>query len=112
MLFFFARGAVAAHRVLLKLLYFGPMNAIVAILEMPQTLLQTPPVLCIVALVVRQLIGRTILNAEIPPPVTDGNDDVMAMAKKGITNFLKSNFPTAVGLYSAFTHVRSDMYVV
>ncbi len=38
--------------------------------------------------------------------------DVLAMAKQWVTNMVSSTFPTAVGLYDTFVHLRSDMYIV
>jgi hypothetical protein len=115
LLFFFARLAVSAHRFLLLLFYYGPKNFLCSILEIPKALTQMPPLLCCVALFVRQLIGKAILKAHIPSPGTDEKEpgiDVLSMVRNWVTNFLASTFPTAVVLYSAFLHVRSDMYVI
>ena len=112
---FFARGAVAAHRFLLLLFFYGPKNFVRALLEIPKALTRTPPWLAVIAIVVRQVIGKTVLRAEIPAPIADEKDqgiDVVSMVKNGIMNFLKSTFPTAVGLYSGFVHLRADMYII
>ena len=111
-----ARGAVAAHRSIIWLVYFWPLSILQSLVSIPQALLRSPPALCIIALVLRHLVGKTILGARIPEPPTGGEKggaiDLIAMAKTFVTSFFNSNFPTAVALYEAFTHLRSDMYVI
>lgn len=111
-----ARGAVAVHRSILWLLYLLPLSILQSILSIPQALFRSPPTLCLVALSLRHIVGKAILGAGIPEPTKDNDKsnsiDVVAMAKNFVTNFLTTNFPIAVGLYEAFTHVRADMYVL
>lgn len=111
-----ARGAVAAHRSVLYLVYFLPLSIIQSLISIPQALLRSPPALCLIALALRHLVGKAILGASIADSSAgvekSGSIDVLAMAKNFVTTFLNNNFPTAVGLYDAFTHLRSDMYVL
>jgi hypothetical protein len=111
-----ARGAVATHRYVLWLVYFLPLGILQSLLSIPQALLRSPPALCLTALALRHLVGKGILGAGIPESSAGDEKsnaiDVLAMAKNFVTTFLSKNFPTAVGLYEAFTHLRSDMYVL
>ncbi len=111
-----ARGAVFVHRSILWLVYFLPLSILQSMLSIPQALFRSPPTLCLVALVLRHVVGKGILGAGIPESTKDSDKsnsiDVIAMAKNFATNFLTTNFPTAVILYEAFTHLRADMYVL
>jgi hypothetical protein len=110
-----ARGAVSLHRLILQLVYHTPKSIFYSLLALPQSLLQTPPALCLVALVLRQIVGKRILNAGIPQPVAEEKDsgiDVVALVKQGVINFVSTSFPNAVSFYDAFSHLRSDMYIV
>lgn len=112
-----ARQAVKVHRFLLRMLYYGPLRGIDWLLS----LTTLPPVLCLVAILLRQLIGKTILGARLPS-LTDTNNakgdgdqakgDVMGMAQNFVSNFLQTTFPTAVSLYDMWKHLRADMYVI
>ena len=117
-----ARGAVAMHRVILFVFFYKPKSIFNTLLGIPASLLQNPPILCLCALVIRQVVGKVILGAHIPDPVNTevtpkddgvaaklGNLDPMGMAK----NFVKNSLPPMlVSAYSAFTHLRADMYIV
>lgn len=110
-----ARGAVSVHRSIVLLVYLFPLSIVQASLRIPQALLRSPPTLCLVALAVRHLLGKAVLGAGIPEPSKEsekGPIDVLAMAKNFVINFMTVNFPTVVGLYGAFTHLRTDMYVL
>jgi hypothetical protein len=111
-----ARGAVATHRSIIWLVYFLPLGILQSLLSVPQALLRSPPALCLTALALRHLVGKGILGAGIPESSAGdekGNAiDVLAMAKNFVTTSLNNNFPTAVVLYEAFTHLRSDMYIL
>jgi hypothetical protein len=116
-LYVLARGAIVVHRLFLWAVYYAPKAFFTTVLEIPRALLRTPPMLCLIALVLRQIVATKLLGAGIPIPV--GNDkpkdtaiDVLAMAKQYVMNMLSSTFPTAVGLYDTFVHLRSDMYIV
>lgn len=110
-----ARFAVSCHRVNLAVLYYFPKNIINKLLDTLYQLIESPPLFCLVAIVIRQIIGKLILGAKLPTKVIDDNQsskDVMSMGKAFVVNFIKSSFPTLVTMYDIFTHVRSDMYVV
>mmetsp|Transcript_128785 Transcript_128785/g.372619 ORF Transcript_128785/g.372619 Transcript_128785/m.372619 type:complete len:455 (-) Transcript_128785:192-1556(-) len=109
-----ARGAVAAHRSLLWFVYYLPLSILQSIMGIPQALMRSPPALCIIALLLRHVVGKGILGAGLPETtaVDEKGIDVIAMAKNFVTNMLNNSFPTAVVLYDAFTHLRADMYVV
>ena len=109
-----ARGAVGAHRSILYLVYYLPWSVLQSLARIPRALLRSPPALCLVALLVRHGVGKTILGAGLPsiPSANEKGIDVLAMAKNFVFGFLSNNFPTAVTIYDAFTHLRSDMYVV
>lgn len=111
-----ARGAVAAHRTVLWFAYYFPRSILQSLFSLPAALLHSPPVLCVLALILRHLVGKGILGAGIPDRANVDEKastiDVLAMAKNFVSNFLASNFPMAVSLYEAFTHLRSDMYVL
>lgn len=109
-----ARGAVGAHRTILYFIYYLPMNLMSSFAGIPQALMRSPPALCIIALILRHVVGKAILGARLPD-MANANDkgiDVLAMAKNFVTKFLSTSFPTAIIAYDAFTHLRSDMYVV
>eukprot|EP00529_Nitzschia_sp_RCC80_P022194 CAMPEP_0113512232 /NCGR_PEP_ID=MMETSP0014_2-20120614/39228_1 /TAXON_ID=2857 /ORGANISM="Nitzschia sp." /LENGTH=492 /DNA_ID=CAMNT_0000408573 /DNA_START=52 /DNA_END=1530 /DNA_ORIENTATION=+ /assembly_acc=CAM_ASM_000159 len=112
-----ARGAIAIHRMILWLFYFGPMAFLTRLVSIPAALWQSPPSLFITALVLRQIVGNLLLGARLPDPSEHedagekNNLDVLNMAKNFVKNFFSTSFPTAVTLYEAFTHVRSDMYI-
>ena len=110
-----ARIAVSIHRVILTAIFYTPLNLIYTLAGIPKALMQTPPALCLLALLVRQLVGKIILNASMPVLETEEKDaaiDVLAMVKQWVTKFLSTTFPTAVSLYDAFVHLRSDMYII
>jgi hypothetical protein len=80
-------------------------------------LMKMPPALFLIALVLRQIVGKMILGANIPDPKPDeseekNNIEVIGMAKNFVKSFLTTNFPTVYALYDGFVHLRSDMYIV
>jgi hypothetical protein len=110
-----ARGAVSLHRLILQLVYHTPKSIFYSLLVLPQALMQTPPALCLVALVLRQIVGKRILNAGIPQRDAEERDsgiDVVALVKQWVINFVSTSFPNAVSFYDAFSHLRSDMYII
>eukprot|EP00536_Pseudo-nitzschia_multiseries_P010427 jgi/Psemu1/307287/fgenesh1_kg.318_\ len=115
-----ARGAVSLHRLLLWLFYFAPMGFFGSILSIPTTLFQTPPALFLIAIILRQVVGKAVLGASIPEESEeDGADgtkqnkiEIIGVAKNMVKGFFHSNFPTLVTFYDVYLHVKSDMYVV
>eukprot|EP00542_Grammatophora_oceanica_P020727 CAMPEP_0194051312 /NCGR_PEP_ID=MMETSP0009_2-20130614/39755_1 /TAXON_ID=210454 /ORGANISM="Grammatophora oceanica, Strain CCMP 410" /LENGTH=463 /DNA_ID=CAMNT_0038698347 /DNA_START=15 /DNA_END=1406 /DNA_ORIENTATION=- len=110
--FMLARFAVACHRMNLFLFYYLPKRIFRNIIDLPSKLIATPPVLCLLALVIRQF-SVLALGAGLPPPETDTpREDVLQMMKAGVVNFLQSNIPTLLHAYEAWSHLRLDMYVM
>jgi hypothetical protein len=107
-----AKGAINCHRLILQVFYYLPISILQTVMAIPQQLLTTPPILCIISLVVRQ--SAKLIFGKLPEPASEKKDsmDVLAMMKQGIMNFLAGLFPTMVGLYDVWTHLRSDMYVI
>jgi hypothetical protein len=113
--FMAARFAVQCHRVNLAIFYYLPLSIYTSITSGIWQLFSSPPIFCLVALVIRQLIGKTLLGAHIPTLSNDAtktDKDILSMAKSFASNFITKSFPTAVLLYDAFVHVRSDMYII
>jgi hypothetical protein len=108
-----ARGAVNIHRLILHVFYFLPMSLLRTMIAIPQQLAATPPVLCMVSLVVRQA-ARLVFGANLPDPASSKKDtkDVFGIMRQSVMTFLSNSFPTAVSLYDIWTHLRSDMYVI
>ena len=105
-----ARGAVRIHRMII----FVPLQ----VLAIPRLLLRYPPVMCLAALTIRQVIAKLVLGAKLPDSIEEDvrnakeMTDVLSMIKNGIKNTVMSTFPTAVSMFEAFQHLRSDMYVI
>jgi hypothetical protein len=113
LLMILGRMAIAVHRLNLSIFYYFPLRMWANLLG----LLSSPPVLCLAALVIRQ--GSNLLGGKLPK--NTANDaktsssppqDVVTMAKNFVGGFIGKAFPTATKLYDAWTHLRSDMYVV
>ena len=112
-----ARGAVAVHRMILYLVYYTPISIFNTLLSIPMALMKMPPALFLIALILRQIVGKIILGADIPEAKPDesaekNNLEVISMAKNFVKSFLTTNFPTAYALYDGLVHLRSDMYIV
>ena len=107
-----AKGAISIHRLILNIFYFLPLSILQTIATIPRQLLVTPPILCIISLIIRQT--AKLVFGKLPDPASDKKDskDVLAMMKQGVINFLAGMFPTAVNLYDVWSHLRSDMYVI
>lgn len=111
-----ARQAVSVHRLVLFLFFYLPSSTLKTLFGVPQALLQSPPALCLIAIILRQVFGKAIFGAGIPE--ADGKEDnggaidVIAMAKKFISSFVSNTFPMAAKFYEAFTHLRADIYVI
>lgn len=107
-----AKGAISGHRLLLRIFYYLPISILQTVVAIPQQLLTTPPMLCIISLVVRQ--SAKLIGAKLPDPASGKKDgkDLLAMMKQGVMNYLAGMFPTVVSVYDVWTHLRSDMYVI
>jgi hypothetical protein len=110
-----ARGAIAVHRMILWLLYYTPINVINTVLAIPMALIKMPPALFLIALGLRQIVGKVILGAHIPErdsPEDKNNIELIGMAKNFVKSFFAKNFPALTWAYNVFVHLRSDMYIV
>jgi len=109
-----ARGAIRLHRLNLAIFWYGPRGFFLGLADWLFSLTTSPPVLCVLAIIIRQLVGKVVLGAKLPSKVEDETQhkDVMSMIKLFISNFLFKSFPTATHLYDVWTHVRADMYVL
>lgn len=115
-----ARGAISIHRLLLWLFYYGPMGFFGSILSLPAIVMQTPPGLFLIAIALRQVLGKGVLGANIPENSgEDGADgtkenkiEVISVAKNMVKSFFSTNFPKLVTFYDVYLHLKSDMYVV
>lgn len=109
-----ARGAINIHRLLLQIFYYLPISILTTMTTIPHQLLATPPILCIISLVVWQT-AKLIFGAKLPEQASDKKDSkdvVLAMMKQGVVSFLAGMFPTVVSVYDIWTHLHSDMYVI
>jgi len=116
-----ARAAISIHRLILWIFYFAPMGFLVSILSIPTAIVQSPPGLFLLAVVLRQVVGKGVLGAAIPQASGDdgadgkkskNNIEVLSMAKNFVKNFFTTTFPTLVTLYDVYLHLKADMYVV
>lgn len=108
----FGRFAVSIHRMILSFLYYLPIrmwnNAL--------SLVASPPVLCLATLAIRQ--ASHAVGGKLPELIAEEAktstqpQDIMTTIKNGVTSLIGRTFPTATKLYEAWTHLRSDMYVV
>ena len=108
------RFAVACHRLNLYFFYYLPLSIVARIQNTILSLFQSPPMLCILALAIRQAIGNVVLGARLPEAVEDESQhkDVLSMAKNFVKSFVLRSFPTATTIYDAWVHLRADMYVI
>ncbi|KAL3907384.1 MAG: hypothetical protein SGILL_008901, partial [Bacillariaceae sp.] len=112
-----ARGAVSIHRMILYVVYYTPISLFNTLLSIPMKLMEMPPALFLIAIGLRQLVGKVILGAHIPESKGGDNEEknnieVLGMAKNFVKNFFATNFPMLVWAYDVFCHLRSDMYIV
>lgn len=106
-----ARQAVKCHRLLLRIFYYGPIHSFKWLIAC----MTSPPIFCLMALLIRQLVGKVILGAALPDAKKDDEEqkkDVMSMVQTFVTKFLLSSFPTAASLYDVWCHLRADIYVL
>jgi len=134
-----ARSAIYLHRVNLFFFYEMPKSIF---WEMPKRWLSTPPVLFILALIIR-IIGKHVLSAHVPEldemltnkyENSTDNSKVLesggeskgaakiaaaidpgkmtSMATNFVKNYVQTNFPSVFFVFSALRDVRQDMYVI
>ncbi len=127
-----ARMAVAGHRMITYLFFTLPLSFIGGLFSLPKRIFVNPPILFICAVVIRYL-GKHVFGGSIPDfdkmieaeiseseamkskeGVAEGiaNTDFVSMGTNFVKNFIKSNFPRAVLVYTIFQDARSDMFVV
>ncbi|KAL7581757.1 hypothetical protein ACA910_022292 [Epithemia clementina (nom. ined.)] len=107
------RFAVACHRVNLSIFYHFPLNLFQRLLATLSALVQSPPMLFLLALAIRQAIGKLVLGADLPVIEEEKQGkDVIGTVKNFAKSFVQKAFPTAVTFYDAWVHLRSDMYVI
>jgi len=108
-----ARGAIKLHRVNLSIFYYLPLRVFNYAWQTFEQLARSPPLLCFMAIVIRQVLAKCILGASLPKPAeVEPQKDVLTMIKQFVQGFIVKAFPTAVSLYDAWSHLRADMYVV
>jgi hypothetical protein len=112
--FTLARMAVRVHRWNLAIFYYGPRSFFVALSSFLWSLIQFPPIAFLLAIAIRQVIGKAVLGAKLPEKIVDETQhkDILSSIKTFVSNLLSSSFPTAVTFYDIWTHLRSDMYVL
>ncbi|GAX14659.1 hypothetical protein FisN_11Hh198 [Fistulifera solaris] len=110
---FLGRQAVKVHRLNLALFYYGPRKVVTGIWGLLQSFRTVPPLLGIIALFIRQVVASA-LGAHLPTVVEDeaAHKDIVSTGVTMVKNFLAGSFPKLVTVYRAWTHLRSDMYVV
>jgi hypothetical protein len=111
---YFARVAIFIHRSLVKLI-FMPKSIVSNLISGFAQLLTMPPLLCLVALFIRQFVGKIVLGAKLPdikPPDESEGKDVLSMGKNFIKGFITRAFPKVFTIYDAWSHLRTDMFVV
>lgn len=125
--FTLVRFAVYMHRCNLSIFYYTPRSMFQSILLFVLSLLKSPPVLCLAAIVLRQCVGKFILGANNLPRSGDAGKnntnnnsnspeksklDIMSTIQTFVTTAVLAKFPTLVTLYDIWTHLRADMYVI
>lgn len=107
-----ARFAIFLHRINLRIFYYLPLSILTAIFRIPAKLMQTPPILCLVGIGVRQFAKR-ILGAGLPEEIKQSDKkDVLGMIKNGVVNYITKSFPTVVQLYDLVVNLRSDFFII
>jgi hypothetical protein len=112
--FTLGRFAVRVHRFILALLFYTPRSILHSMISFIWSFVQTPPILFILALMIRHGLGRIVLGAKLPSAVVDETQhkDILSTVKTFVTKFLLSSFPSVTIIYDVWTYIRSDMYVM
>jgi hypothetical protein len=112
--FTLGRFAVRVHRSILTLLFYTPRSILHSMISFIWSFVQTPPILFILAIMIRHGLGRIVLGAKLPSAVVDETQhkDILSTVKTFVTKFLLSSFPSVTIIYDIWTYIRSDMYVM
>ena len=127
-----ARMAVAGHRMLTYLFFTLPLSFLTGLFALPRRIFVNPPILFLCAVLIRY-IGKHVLGGSSPDldqlleaemnesdamkskeGVVEGiaNTDFVSMGTNFVKNFIKSNFPMVVLVYTIFQDARLDMFVI
>jgi hypothetical protein len=108
-----ARGAISLHRVNLAMFFYGPRSVWKKLNQTFTTFLVVPPLLGLIALALRQVLGK-ILGAHLPELVVDEaqHHDIVSTVVTFVKNFLSGSFPRVISMYKGWVLLRGDMYVV
>jgi hypothetical protein len=115
-----ARWAVRGHRFNLFVFYDTPIRIYNALTHFVFSILfHQPPILMMVALLLRQWVGHRVLGARLPEPhlllqdpKNQPQKDVLSMMRSFVTNMVSQSFPAIVTLYDVWKHLRTDMSVI
>ena len=108
-----ARFAVFCHRLNLSLFYYLPLRMVNGIWSTITSFGEQPPILMLLALILRQLVSKRLFRAHLPQLThKPAQQDVLTMVKNFVSKFVGQAFPSAVSLYETWVHLRADMYVV
>lgn len=112
--FVLAQFAVRVHRWNLAVVYYVPRSFYIGLSSFVASLIQFPPILFLLAMAIRQVMGKIVLGAKLPEKIVDATQhkDIVSSIQTFVSNWFSSSFPTAVTFYDIYTHLRSDMYVV
>lgn len=102
------RVAIYVHRLNLKFFYYYPKGVLSNMVNGFTQLFTIPPLLCLVALVTRQIVGKMLFGATLPNIKHVDESKI----KSAVKAFVTQTFPTVYSLYDAWSHLRTDMYVV
>lgn len=127
-----ARFAVSIHRSFTYFFYTLPLSILHLILAIPKRLFTHPPVWFLFAVFIRY-IGKHVLGGEIPaldeileaeakadePPEEKpdlassiASTNFLSMGTNFVKNFMKTNFPTLVLLFTIFKDSRTDLFLI
>jgi hypothetical protein len=111
-----ARLAVRLHRMNLAAFYYLPRRLFFYVVGTFYQLAKSPPLLCLIAVAVRQVVGKLVLGAKLPPPKAlageEAQKEVTNIIFQAVKGFFLRSFPTVFTLFDVFSHLKNDMYVV
>lgn len=109
-----ARVAIFLHRLIFKAILM-PVTIAKNLISGFTQLSTIPPLLCLVAIFIRQFVGKMVLGAKLPdiqPKDEKEEKDVVSMGKNFVKGFITNAFPKVFSVYDVWTHMRTDMFVV